>query len=92
MRDTTSLNDSASSSGHDQMLMTESHSCPEIIIENKEQSAWRDIKCFNDLKEMLDFEKVAGYSITLYQDEIFDLLNILSTCENDGQISLEKVH
>ena len=73
------------------MIMTESQSCPDIILENKEQSAWRDIKCFNDLKEMLDFEKVASYSITLYQDEIFDLLNILSTCDKDGEIWLEKV-
>lgn len=33
---------------------------PEMIIEK--EYYWRDIKCFNDLKEMIDIEKVASLS------------------------------
>ena len=39
---------------------------------------------------MLDIEKVASLSVTLYKNEILDLLNILSTLDKDGEILLKE--
>lgn len=39
---------------------------------------------------MIDIDKVANLSVTLYKSEILDLLNILSTLDKDGEILLNK--
>lgn len=42
---------------------------------------WRDIKCFNDLREMIDMEKLASFSNELSKSEIQELIDILCTLE-----------
>lgn len=50
---------------------------------------WRDIKCFNHLKEMIDIEKTASLSDKFSKSEISELLNVLCKLDKDGEISLK---
>ena len=63
-----------------------------MIPEKKEQKKykWRDVKCFNDLKEMLDIKTVVSYSDEFSQSEIFELLDILCKLDfrKNGEISI----
>lgn len=52
---------------------------------NSRYQAWREIKCFRDLRDKMDVEKVANLSDAMSHSEITDLLNIL--CKLDKRIN-----